>query len=118
MGTGYQDLEFRGKKAYNSLTFWAPHSWFAYCPICGEVWARGLSTYPKAQHMALKMNCERHQGGSLIKHEGVFNPAILPHTKEFLLYELDLYLKDPELYKYRDLISQSGIEFDKLDSMI
>ena len=109
LGTGYQELIFRGKKAHSKLTFWSPNSWLFVCEKCGEVWARGLSDHPYATHQALKGNCAQHGGGSLIALAGVFELENLPRTKTFLLHELNLWNSDPEAYATRDLISQTRL---------
>jgi hypothetical protein len=106
IGEGQQPEEFRGEKYHrgHNMWFWAPHSWFAYCPCCGDVWARGLSSHPEARHLALKCNCRTHGGGSLLMFATEEEAAYLPVSRELMLYELDLYLEDPKGYCWRNSI--------------
>ncbi len=108
LGTGFQEELFQGKKAHRNLTFWSPHSWLMVCEVCGEVWARGLSTHPSASHLARKGNCSQHGGGSLVQLAGVIELENLPRTKAFLLYELNLWNQNPTAYAKRNLISQTA----------
>lgn len=102
LGTGEQPEEFHGKQHRgHHLWFWAPQSWFLYCPCCGEVWARGMSEHENARHLALKTNCAEHGGGSLIMSCTDVEWEGIPKTKELMTYELDLYCRDPQHYKAR-----------------
>lgn len=109
VGTGYQDETYHGKKAYSPVTFWSPNSWAFFCPTCGEIWARGLSTHERATHHVRTGKCPAHGGGSIVMSVPHGELRNLPQTKEFILYELNLWAQDPGKYRVRDLIGQQGM---------
>lgn len=74
-------------------------SWFNYCPKCGEVWAKGFVESAEDWE-ARCIPCRHHKGGSLIMSEPIWKIE-WPLTKEFMMYELELYLENPEEYKNR-----------------
>jgi len=89
------------------LNFWHPHSWFIYCPKCGDIWARGFSSKPETEHLALKACCAEHGGGSLLMLAQRKDLEELPCTKAFALYELNLFNLNPKLYNLRTPINQN-----------